>query len=60
MRLTPQQDRMLNAIRDAGSQGLIIDKSDQPAIRVGNALTRMGLIHRERVDTGWRYINSRS
>lgn len=57
MKLTPPQNLMLNAIRAAGAQGLIVNKSDQPAIRVGNALARMRLVNRERVEAGWLYTN---
>lgn len=57
MKLTPPQNRMLNAVQAAGSQGLIVDKSNQPAMKVGNMLARMGLVVRERIETGWRFIN---
>lgn len=57
MKLTPPQNRMLNAIRAAGSQGLIVNKSDQPAIRVGNKLAQIRLVNRERIEAGWLYTN---
>lgn len=57
MKLTPAQNKMLNEVRASGSQGLFVDGSNGHATRVGNALLRLRLVTRIKVEGGWRYIN---